>query len=389
MNDVTWLQRAPESISRGGGRLLRAAVVVYAAVLVLDVVIVAAKNGSWALELAVGGLLGVVVFRRGSDPAVAAPLGLAISAAAATAALIADLTSQPGAVATFALALLCATCVRRCPPAPATLVAGAGGAVLVVGRLGLSSGAMALTITLGLIAWTAAIAAGLWLRSLDQRRRQEIDAVRREERLEMARELHDAVAFHITGVVVQAQAARLVCERRPEALPGALEAIEEASREALAAVRRVVALLRESEPTTASPDEAAPERLSDLAARFAARGLPVKLENTSGRGERRWPAEVAMAVHRLVQEALTNVERHAPDARHVTVTVASDVDNVSVEVRDDAPHSPGVASEGHGLVGMRERVEALGGTFVAGPVSGPGGGWQVSAHLPLSARGHS
>lgn len=199
----------------------------------------------------------------------------------------------------------------------------------------------------------------------------------------MARELHDAVAFHITGVVVQAQAARLVCERRPEALPGALEAIEEASREALAAVRRVVALLRESEPTTASHDGAAPERLSDLAARFAARGLPVRLEHGAARTERRWPAEVALTAHRLVQEALTNVERHAPGARQVTVTVASKAESVRVEVRDDAPHSSDAVGDGHGLVGMKERVEALGGTFAAGP--GPVDGWLVSAQLPLPA----
>jgi signal transduction histidine kinase len=387
MASVKWLRWAAGSIFRRGGRLPRATVIVYSVVLALDVIVVAAKNGSWPLELAVGGLLGVVTFRRGFDPVFAALLGLVIGAAAAATALFAQLTSQPGAVATFALVLLCGTCVRRSRPLAASLVAAASGVVLVVGRLELSSGAMALTITLGLIAWAVAIVVGLWLRAVDERRRQEIEAVRREERLEMARELHDAVAFHITGVVVQAQAARLVCERRPEALPGALEAIEEASREALAAVRRVVALLRESEPVTAGSDPAAPERLSDLAARFAARGLPVTLEHGAGRAERRWPVEVARAVHRLVQEALTNVERHAPGARHVTVTVTSDARSVSVEVRNDAPHTAGAPSGGHGLVGMRERVEALGGTFAAG--AGPVDGWQVTARLPLPAKGCS
>jgi signal transduction histidine kinase len=243
---------------------------------------------------------------------------------------------------------------------------------------------------LGVLAWGGALAVGAWMRLLDIRRHLVIDTARRGERMELARELHDVVAHHVAGIVVQAQAARIVAAKRPETLEETLAGIELAGNDALAAMRRVVSLLRDpGDPGDAGGVTPSPEQLSDLVSRFAGHGPAVQLQ-LPGSGRPSWPPEVTATVYRIVQEALTNVVLHAPDAASVTVTVEEDPSGVTVEVTDDAPRralsgSPLFApGGGHGLTGMRERAEALGGTLSAGP--GPDGGWTVAAKLPLPAR---
>jgi signal transduction histidine kinase len=210
--------------------------------------------------------------------------------------------------------------------------------------------------------------------------------------MELARELHDVVAHHVAGIVVQAQAARIVAAKRPETLEATLAGIELAGNDALTAMRRVVSLLRD--PGDASGVTPSPEQLSDLVSRFASRGPAVQL-HLPGPGRPPWPPEVTAAVHRIVQEALTNVILHAPDATSVTVTVEETPAGITVEVTDDAPRralggSPlfapasGQRGSGHGLTGMRERAEALGGALRAGP--GPDRGWTIAANLPLPVR---
>ena len=210
--------------------------------------------------------------------------------------------------------------------------------------------------------------------------------MRRDERLELARELHDVVAHHVAGIVVQAQAARIAAAKRPETLDATLAGIEAAGNDALAAMRRVVSLLRDDGGTAGrSPG---PEQLTDLVGRFASHGPAVRLSLPGG-DLPAWPPEVAATVYRIVQEALTNVILHAPDAASVSVSVGDGPAGVAVEVADDAPRRAAGDSRwdapvgGHGLTGMRERAEALGGTLQAGP--GPDGGWVVAATLPLSA----
>jgi signal transduction histidine kinase len=189
----------------------------------------------------------------------------------------------------------------------------------------------------------------------------------------------------VAGIVVQAQAARLVAAKRPETLDGMLTGIESAGNDALAAMRRVVSLLRD--PGDAAGLAPGPEQLSDLAGRFAGHGPAVRLRLPDA-DQPPWPPEVAAAVYRIVQEALTNVALHARDAATVAIVVDGDQSGVRVEVTDDGQARPPApawfAAGGHGLVGMRERVEALGGTLHAGP--GPGGGWAVRAAVPLPAR---
>ena len=223
-----------------------------------------------------------------------------------------------------------------------------------------------------MLAAGAVVATGLWLRYQDEQRQAAVAAVRQEVRLDLARELHDVVAQHITGLIVQTQAARLTAAQRPETVGPSLAGIETAGAAALAALRRVVGLLRDSEE--GSSVRPGPEELAELAARFAGHGPPVDLRLPTGPPDPAWPPELSSTVYRVVQEALTNAVRHAAGASLITVTVRHDSRQVTVEVTDDGPAAgPAPArSGGYGLIGMRERVAALGGTLQAGPTGAVG-----------------
>jgi signal transduction histidine kinase len=355
------------------------------AVLAADVAVTDGKHGNWVFELAVGAVVCCAALFRGRSRLLAATAGLAVCGLADVAGDVYHLPSQPGFAATLGLLVLGAAAVRVAAARPALAVAAAGVAVLAAGRVAIRSEDIAPLAFLGVLAWGGALATGIWLRFGDARRQLAVAAARRDERLELARELHDVVAHHVAGIVVQAQAARLVAAKRPETLDGMLTGIELAGNDALAAMRRVVSLLRD--PGDAGGLAPGPERLSDLAGRFAGHGPAVRLRLPDG-DQPPWPPEVAAAVYRIVQEALTNVALHARDAANVAIVVDGDQSGVRVEVTDDGQARPLASSwsaaGGHGLAGMRERAEALGGTLHAGP--GPGGGWAVHAAVPLPAR---
>ncbi|MEU1686963.1 sensor histidine kinase [Micromonospora sp. NPDC005707] len=335
-----------------------------------------------------GGLAALVVggfalLRRWHRGGLAAA-GLVAAAVTVLVARLAHLPAEPGPALALALAVLVGAAVRTLPPVPAGAVGAAGLALVVGSQLAARpspSGISSVAALTGL-AWLAAVAVGLSLRLVDARNQATAERVRQDERLELARELHDVVAHHVTGIVVQAQAAQLVAGRHPEKLPATLAGIELAGSEALAAMRRVVGLLRDT--ADAAPASPGPEQLGALVERFDRHGPPVRLRLAEPPAQ--WPPEVTTTVYRIVQEALTNVSRHAPHARSVTVTVDRDADGIVVEVVDDAPPAP--ARKGHrggyGLIGMRERVQTLGGTLRAGPRAA--GGWSVLATLPLPSR---
>jgi signal transduction histidine kinase len=361
------------------------------AVLAADTAVVAARrgHGNWPFELAVGLIVGVVTLIRGRGRVRAVTAGLTVCLVAGVAGDVARLPSQPGVAATLGLLVLGAAAVRVATARQAAVVAVAGAAVLVAGRAGVRHEYILPLAFLGLLAWGAAMGVGVWLRFVDARHQLAVDAARREERLELARELHDVVAHHVAGIVVQAQAARLVAARRPETLEPTLAGIESAGTEALGAMRRVVGLLRDDGGDTASGGGLGhgPDELAGLVRRFAVHGPPVQLRLPDD-DRASWPPEVATTVYRVVQEALTNVVLHAPEAAQVTVTVERGPSGVSVEVADDAPAGRPAPSwfgrgGGYGLAGMRERVEALGGSLNAG--SGPAGGWVVRAEVPAAA----
>jgi signal transduction histidine kinase len=213
-------------------------------------------------------------------------------------------------------------------------------------------------------------------------RRRDIDQVKLRERQQLARELHDTVAHHVSAIAIQAQAGRTVAAGRPDAAVRALEVIEEAASRTLAEMRDMVGLLRDGD----EPDRAPQRGVADIErlARDAAHGPRVDVE-LSGEFDALRPS-VGAAMYRLAQEAITNATQHARHATRIDVHVAGDDDCVRLTVRDDGDASSADASRsGYGLIGMAERAALLGGTLEAGP--GPGKGWTVDAVLPRAGAG--
>jgi signal transduction histidine kinase len=364
---------------------------VFTAVLAVEAHVVAGYGGAWGFDLAVGLVVCAAALLRSRSRAWAAAAGLAVCAAAEPAAWRWHLPGQPGGAAVLAVFVLIGSAVRTLPVRAAAAVV-AGGAVVAAGTIERylvfidrgtpCSFAATWMMTLGC---AAAAGTGLWWRALDARRRAMAEAVRRDERLELARELHDTAAHHITGIVLQAQAARIAARTNAGTLDDTLAGIESAGTDALTSMRRVIGLLRDADD--AAGVAPGPGQLAELVARFAGRGPAVRLRLPDGPADPGWPPEVNTTVCRVVQEALTNIVRHAAGAREVTVALSHDRRAITVEVTDDAPPAgPNrfPRTGGYGLVGMRERVEALGGTLRAGPA--PAAGWSVRATLPAPGR---
>ncbi len=218
------------------------------------------------------------------------------------------------------------------------------------------------------------------------RARAEQDARRRidEERLRIARELHDVVAHTMATINVQAGVAVHVLPTRPEAAAEALQAIKAASKEGLRELRAILNVLRQADdadPTQPAPGTAQLETLVDGARRaglettLSVTGTPIPL-----------PATVDLAAYRIVQESLTNAIRHAGPAQ-AAVSLCYGDDELRIDVADTGRGKlASVVSEGagHGLAGMRERAAAVGGSVETGP--SPAGGYRVAARLPLHGR---
>lgn len=226
------------------------------------------------------------------------------------------------------------------------------------------------------------------------RRARELQARRQadEERLRIAQELHDVLAHNISLINVQSGVALHLMDEKPEQARIALTAINEASADALREVRSVLGVLRGTREQAPRAPTAGLDGLDDLVSRTTAAGVGVTLEV---RGERRpLPASIDLAAFRIVQEALTNIVRHA-GAGAATVELTYDRDELTVQVDDDG-HGPGASGGrreasapdedggGNGIPGMRERAVALGGTLDAGPRSS--GGFRVRARIPLPGK---
>ncbi|SER36045.1 sensor histidine kinase [Streptomyces qinglanensis] len=269
---------------------------------------------------------------------------------------------------------------------------------------------------LGIFAWTALAAAvgeavrnrrafvdAIQERAERAERTREEEARRRvaEERMRIARELHDVVAHHIALVNVQAGVASHVMDRRPDQAKQALSHVRDASRHALAELQTTVGLLRQSGESTA-PTEPAPglEVLDDLVEGFRNAGMSVAVEGSPPAGGPPLSSAVDLTAYRVVQEALTNVHKHAGSGAHAEVRIQRDAGALEIVVIDDGAGTthtvpddaadpadgdePGRAAGGaggHGLLGMRERAAALHGVCESGPL--PGGGFRVYVRLPL------
>jgi signal transduction histidine kinase len=221
---------------------------------------------------------------------------------------------------------------------------------------------------------------------LEQAREELASRAVAEERLRLARELHDVVAHSISVIAVQSGVGAHVANTQPKEAAKALAAIEATSRAALTELRRLLGVLRQDgEPQGSLAPVPGLADLDSLLAEVAKAGLAVRLrvEGTASP----LPAGVDLSAYRIVQEALTNVVKHAGPARAQVVVGYHDQD-VTVEVTDDgrgaaAPTGDGPVPTGHGLIGMRERVAAFGGDLKVGPELG--GGFRVAARLPLAA----
>ena len=207
-----------------------------------------------------------------------------------------------------------------------------------------------------------------------------------EERARIARELHDVVAHRVSLMTVQAGAAKAVAAQDPEGALRAMGAVEEAGRQALEELRHLLGVLRpETDPDGLGPQPGLAD-LPRLVEQIRRAGLDVSLATDGVAAE--LPARVDLFAYRIVQEALTNVLKHAGPGTHSKVRLGSDSSGIVIEVLDDgrgATALPGLdpddaGARGHGIVGMRERARLLGGTLDARPR--PGGGFSVVAHLP-------
>ncbi len=205
----------------------------------------------------------------------------------------------------------------------------------------------------------------------------EKDQIKLREREQLARELHDTVAHHVSAIAVRAQAGRVVAATDPEAAIDSLRIIEEEASRALTEMRLMVGALRQGEEADFAPQRG----VSDISrlARGAGGSPPVTLEISGSLDDLR--PSVGAAIYRLAQESITNAVRHARHATCIDVRIEGDEHCVRLTVADDGDaHPAGRSWSGYGLVGMSERAELLGGTFDAGPR--PDGGWVVKAILP-------
>jgi signal transduction histidine kinase len=282
----------------------------------------------------------------------------------------------PSLAALFALAVLSARALRLESSGTAIAVTLLAGAAVAAETLRLPGTGDMLVLVLCEAAFAVAIGVGIYLRWADWRRLAAENAARTDERLEIARELHDMVGHYVTGMVVQAQAARHVAEHRPEAAAAALERIEAAGADAMVAMRRMVVGLRDDVPTSPGGTW---EDLDSLLSTAIDRGAPVHAEIEPDVRHR--ATQLAPSVHRIVAESLTNVRRHGRDVTRIDVSVADRGDLLVVSVHDDGLPAAPSGPDTYGIVGMRERAESLGGTLFAGPA--PSGGWLVRAELPV------
>jgi signal transduction histidine kinase len=210
-------------------------------------------------------------------------------------------------------------------------------------------------------------------------RANELDRIKLLEREQLARELHDSVAHHVSAIVIQAQAGHTVAASHPDAATDALAVIEEEASRTLAEMRVMVGALRDDHAADLGPQRgiADIERLASNAG-----SIPSVQVEVSGDLDNLAPS-VDAAIYRLAQESITNAVRHARDAAHIRVVVAGDDANVGLTVTDDGTtNGAGRSPSGYGIVGMKERASLLGGTLEAGPDQRRG--WTVTAVIPKS-----
>ncbi|GAA4461647.1 sensor histidine kinase [Phytohabitans houttuyneae] len=312
------------------------------------------------------------------------PVAIAVTAVAGVTIATGIIPDYAAAAPAVAIGLVLYTVAARVPLRPA-LATGIG--CLAVVCAALASAAGDLWSATEAVAYGCVIAAPAWLLGWTvQERRAQATRLRdqmvrqaaAEERLRVARELHDIVAHTMNLIVVKAAVANHVADQSPQETRAALQVIEATGRGAMREMRRVLGMLRDGTPYDPQPGL---DDLPRLAEQASMGGADVRLDLRHDGGDP-VPESLALAVYRIVQEAVTNVVKHAaPATCHVRVHAGPD--RIDIEVADDGRRPVHVGGAGHGLIGMRERAALHGGTFTAGPRAG--GGFTVTARLPRAA----
>lgn len=365
-----------------------------------DAVLGLGYGSHWLPSGAVYGLLvaGVVLTRHrtgtGRTGTATGTVAFGLSAGGSVLALVTGGVPFVSLTELFALAVITVATVRTAPVRVVLLTAVASLVVIVGMPLmrvpGIDREVFA---SLTVVGWAGTLVVATASRELWQRRSARLAQARTGERLELARELHDTVAHHVTAIVVAAQAGVVVAGSRPEEAGRALESIERAGAEALDGMRRMVGVLRSGPDGGVDGADGGADRapghdigdIDDVVARFDPGGTRTRLEIAPEvRAAALGPA-VAATAFRVVREALTNVHRHAPAATDVAVGLHLQAGRLVTVVHNDGTGTENPLRDpgGFGLAGMRERVEALDGSVHAGP-DGPGG-WIVVAEVPAGA----
>jgi signal transduction histidine kinase len=222
-------------------------------------------------------------------------------------------------------------------------------------------------------------AVGVTVRTLVVSRERTLEEIKLREREQLARDLHDSVAHHVSAVILRAQAGRYLAKTDPDAAVDALAVIEDEASRALAQMRLIVGVLRKGEDADLAPTPGVAD-IEQLARAFDG---PPRIEVDLEGDLHDLAPSVDAAIFRIAQESITNATRHARDATCITVRVVGDDASVRLTVEDDGMSGSGSGSAGYGLAGMSERAALLGGTLEAGP--GPDRGWTVAAVVPRVA----
>ena len=253
--------------------------------------------------------------------------------------------------------------------------------------------ALPLGFLLALAAWLAALLSGAEVvRARRERRaeaaRSQAEAMRRqaiEERLVIARELHDVVAHNMALINMRAGIALHLLDRDPAAAAEALTVIKGASKDAIVELRSILGVLRQVDDDQPRLPTPGLEELDELIDRTEAAGVHVRLDSDGSLDVAALPRDVDLAAYRIVQESLTNVARHA-DPPTAVVRIRTVGDTLDIDVLDEGlpARRPGGPSNGNGIAGMTERAASVGGTLTVGPR--PGRGFAVRARLPIGGR---
>jgi signal transduction histidine kinase len=354
-------------------------------------------TGPWWLRALLPLLLGAALLRRRRSPllmwlAVWAGMALALTL---NRPLDPDFGPYPGTPAPFTFVLLAAAYSLGAYASPRRAAAGLVAAAPVVAAIGHNGGLGLLfgsqggsaDATLTLLQLTAFCLAGVLVRARRQAAslaaqsaalQRQAEQATAAERARIARELHDIIAHHLSVVVLHAAGARA----SGGADAATLEEIEHSGRQALTETRRLFGVLRDPDEETGRAPQPGISELPELAGRLRAAGLEVSVSIDGDHAA--LPPGVNVSAYRIVQEALTNVLKHAGPAR-AEVTVGCADSAVTIKVTDDGRGNPAASAlaGGQGLAGMRERVALFGGDLRAGPR--PGGGYTVCARLPIGA----